>query len=126
MFTKVGTWTDPHGVTHTDAVFQMAHANFSQDTSSGDSFILDISDGFGNMKPTETTNQGDNNNGLNYKVYYWASQTSKDNGDMPFTLMNHDGAAYSDSIHVTGLGAEYDGLTAEKKADKHCQEIIIL
>lgn len=126
MFKKLGKWTDQHGVEHTDAVFQMAHANFSADISTSDSFVFDVSNGFAAAVPQATKHDPQENNNLNYKVYYWANQAAKDAGSMPFTLMKNDGGGFSDAIHAFGLGVEYEGLTAEEKAEKHCQETILV
>ncbi len=114
MFTK--TFTDPQGVTHTDAVFKVAHANHTENTSK--SFSLNIETG-------EETNNDNANKHLQYRMYYWPNQTAKDAGHLPYVLANTAEGQVGEVHYTDELDSTYDALTAEQKAEKHCQEVAL-
>ena len=115
MFSK--TFTDPQGVTHTNAVFKVANANYNVNTD--ENFHFDL----GTNTPT-TSNTG--NNSLNYRMYYWPNQASLDNGNLPYVLANSNSNELGEIHYVNNLDATYDALTAEAKAEEHCQAIVLV
>jgi len=119
MFTKVGSWTDPQGTTHTDAVFEPSHSHYSTNTS--DEFSFRIEDGDLGTSKSESRSSSIH---LRYRMYYWTNQLARDNGLAPYVLTATD--PFNDWFEVDSLDATYDGLTAVEKAEKHCAEVTLI
>jgi len=119
MFTKTGAWTDPQGAIHTDAVFEVAYA--SKHINTTDQYNYDASSGFtGSLGTTINSVQQH----VNYRMYYWTNQASRDAGNMPYVLASLDPVG---EIHNgNSLGATYDGLSAVAMAEKHCQDVVLV
>lgn len=114
MFTK--TFTDPQGVLHTDAIFNIAHANYTENTSSRDSL---------NIETGLAENNNDNHKHLDYRMYYWANQAAKDAGNLPYVLANATVGQLGEIHYLNEFTATYDNLTPEQMAEKHCQEVVL-
>lgn len=106
------TFTDPQGVTHTDALFKINKANsvetqrdkINLDTTSWNTYIT----------------SSENSSNITYQVYFWANQVAFDSGKMPYLLSTTISGAYNFMPD-----SSYDGLTLEEKCEKHCQDIVI-
>jgi len=114
MFTK--TFTDPQGQTHTNAVFMAAYANYTSNKSENHNFNIETG-----LAETNT----DNNAHLQYRMYYWTNQAAKDAGNLPYVLANTNVGQIGEVHYLNQFSAEYDGLTAEQKAEKHCQDVVL-
>ena len=125
MFTKTGNWTDPHGSTHTDAVFQISKASFNESTTENEDFRLDSSGGFVGAVPVVNTTGQIKNNSLSYSAYFWTNEQSRLDGDMPWTLVRQVDGTVTGNFVDSNLGVDYDGLSAEEKAEKHLKENIL-
>lgn len=113
MFTK--TFTDPQGVTHTDAIFQIISADINN--NSNNTFNYDLA--------SKTSNEISNSsNNLSYRIYYWVDQASLDSGLLPYILANSD--PLGEMFYVDNLDSSYDLLSLEEKAEKHCQDNILI
>lgn len=114
MFTAA--FTDPQGVKHSAAVFQVLRADFSSNTN--ESFVFNVSDG-------TTSSPSDNSSfSLNYQVAYWPTEAAKNKGVAPYVLI--DPSTYSADFSDYSLDpAVYSGLSAEQAAEEHCKREII-
>jgi len=124
-FTK--TFTDPQGVTHTNALFEVAYASKRIDSS--DSYTnqiaetLDANGVVTGYTFTPTTNANKYTN-LDYRMYYWPNAAAKTAGNMPYVLASKSPIG---EVHTAqNLGAAYDTLTAIKAAEKHCQAVVLV
>lgn len=118
-FTKTGTWVDPQGTSHTDAVFEVAYASTHNNTAT--MYTYDSTNGFSGT--TGTTNT-DVQRHVNYRMYYWTNQASRDAGNLPYVLASLDPVG---EIHNgNNLDVSYDGLTPVEAAEKHCQEVVLV
>ena len=115
MFIK--TFTDPQGVSHTNAVFEVAHANYTENTAENYSFNVEAS--------TSTTNSSDNKS-LQYRMYYWVNQAARDLGNLPYVLANSTTGQVGEIHYLNDFDATYEGLSAQAKAEKHCQEVVLV
>ncbi len=116
MFTK--TFTDPQGVTHTDAVFETAISYYSENAS--EDYTFQISNGDAETSKTSNTHEGNN---LRYRIYYWASQEARDAGLLPYVLANSD--PIGEWFEVQNLDNSYTNLTAALKAERHCETVTL-
>jgi len=119
MFTK--TFTDPQGETHTDAVFYVARVHYSVNTNESTNYNIEANiDGSGKATDNDTSSN------LSYQMYYWANQAAKDAGNLPYILANTTDVGewfYVANLHTD---ANYNSLTAEQMAEKHCQEVVLV
>ena len=119
MFTT--TFTDPQGVEHADAVFEVSVADFNMHTHSNYDFRISQ----GDSVDSQTANDHSNAN-LSYQMYYWTNQEARDAGKLPYYLANTD--PVGERFHVSGdiLASEgYTGITTAQKAEKHCKEVVL-
>jgi hypothetical protein len=114
MFTA--TFTDPQGVEHVDAVFQVADANYHSNETLNFNFRLSTAAG-------EETKSGGNS--MSYRMFYWVNQAAVDAGKLPYILANATPDQLGETFYVNDLDPAYDGLTLEQKAEKHCQEVVL-
>lgn len=117
MFTK--TFTDPQGVTHTDAIFEVSTSRCNENASSEYSFNLSAGD-----DPANQTEASNTNNNLSYRIYYWTDQGARDSGKLPYVLANT--SPVGEWFNVNDIDSAYDILTAEEKAEKHCQDVVLV
>lgn len=113
-FTKEN-FTDPQGVTHTAAYFEVGSANLSRNenkTYSNDAVLHEESN---------TENIGGS---LYYQMYFWPSEAAKDANKPPYTLVNED--PVGDYFYLNELGSEYDGLTPKACAELHCKTVVLV
>jgi len=114
MFTAA--FTDPQGTEFDAAVFQVIRSDFTVNTS--ESYVYDIREGNGTIESESASFS------LNYRIGYWPSQTSKDNGAAPYILI--DTETYNADFASYALPAEqYSGLSAEEAAELHCKTEVI-
>lgn len=119
MFTK--TFTDPQGVTHTEAVFETNNASLNSNCSENYTFNL-AQDG---MEESRSTDEYTNIN-ISYSMYYWASQANKDAGALPYTLANAANGGSGFNVSDDFLKeVEYTSLPVALQAEKHCLEVIL-
>jgi len=114
MFTQ--SFTDPQGVSHTDAIFEVAHANYSENTSDNHNFDVETN------SPDNTSHTNKN---LQYRMYYWVNQAARDAGNLPYVLANSTTGQIGETHYVTTFDTGYEGLTTEKKAEKHCKDVVL-
>lgn len=114
MFTAA--FTDPQGTEFDAAVFQVIRSDFTANTS--ESYVYDIREGKGSIESENASFS------LNYRIGYWPSQASKDNGAAPYILI--DTGTYNADFASYALPAEqYGGLSAEEAAELHCKTEVI-
>ncbi|AZN32592.1 hypothetical protein [Pseudoalteromonas sp. Xi13] len=114
MFTAA--FTDPQGTEFEAAVFQVLRSGFTANKS--ETYAYDIREGSGDVE-AETANFS-----LNYRIGYWPTQTSKNNGAAPYILI--DTETYNADFASYSLPAEqYSGLSAEEAAELHCKTEVI-
>ena len=119
MFTK--TFTDPQGVTHTDAIFETSSANLNNNSS--ESFDFRISEG-DNAEAKKLSTYSSSN--MSYQMFYWASQDARDAGNLPYILANTQQIGQSFEVPDELLQLpEYKALSAALQAEKHCQEVVL-
>lgn len=119
MFTK--TFTDPQGVTHTDAVFETSMATYNENVNESYDFRVSQGDDDSN-KFTNTSHTKD----MNYQMYYWTSQAARDAGLLPYILANTN--PVGDRFYITKEELdkpEYSGLSAAAKAERHCEFVVL-
>jgi len=123
----VKTFTDPQGVTHTNAYFEVAYASKRNDNS--DSYTLDIKetvDAAGvvtGFTYTPTTNANSFSN-VDYRMYYWTNKAAKTAGNMPYVLASK--SPIGEVHNAQNLDATYATLTAMAAAEKHCQAVVLV
>ena len=118
MFTL--SFTDPQGIQHVDAIFEVANAEAHH--KSNDDYTFNFSQGDSAENQTVNSNT---NKSVRYRMYYWANQAARDSGLMPYVLVNTEVGNIGEWFRVDTLDATYDGLTAQQKAEKHCQEVTL-
>lgn len=109
------SFTDPQGTAHTDAVFFIRNAAFTR--SVNERFQLDSTDFTTVINPAPN----DKKNML-YSVYYWVSQTAKDNGAAPYILANSNEMNMDFTFSPDD---SYAGLNIEQKCEKHLTEVVL-
>ena len=122
----IKTFTDPQGTVHTNAVFEVAYATKRVDNS--DSYnvtvepITDVNGLTTGYAYTPLTNSEVFRH-INYRMYYWTNQASKDAGNLPYVLasLNPIGEIHSGD----NLDATYDTLTTVQMAEKHCKTVVL-
>lgn len=112
-FTKAD-FTDPQGITHELAYFEVSSANLNR--SINNSYNNDA------IRREESSEDNDSNN-LSYQMYFWPSEESRDANKPPYVLFNEDPAG--DYFYTNELGPEYDGLNAQACAELHCQTVVL-
>lgn len=117
MFTK--TFTDPQGQTHTNAVFETAEANYSDNQA--EDYRFDIAQGDSDSSKTSNSSSG---NYLRYKMYYWTSQAARDASMLPYILASV--SPVGQWFTASDIDASYDGLPAALKAEKHAEFVILV
>mgnify|MGYP000333126541 CR=1 FL=1 len=117
----ITTFTDPQGVEHEDAVFEVSVANYSTYTHSNYDFRISQGDDDANKVEDESTQAN-----LSYQMYFWTSQEARDAGMLPYYLANTD--PLGEHFHVSEdflTGPDYVGLSVAEKAEKHCKEVVL-
>lgn len=115
MFTQ--DFTDPQGVTHIGAVFEVCDTSLTTNTNSRYRLELESDN------PVDVSNNFNNN--LRYRMYYWIDQDARDSGKLPYILANTD--PLGEWFTASGLSTTYIGdLSAHDLTEKHCKEFILV
>lgn len=119
MFTA--TFTDPQGVEHLDAVFEVSMANYSEHSHTNYNFRISQGDSSENQEV-----DGGVNANLSYQMYYWTNQAARDAGSLPYYLANTNPVGEYFHVSDTYLtDPDYAGLTIVEKVEKHCKEVVL-
>ena len=116
MFTK--TIESPHGMGQLDAVFETKSASYNENSSS-------------NFTYGQEEDSNDNqNNSINYEMYYWVSAESRlayiedeASSNRPMIWVNAEQS--STNFYAHALDSSYNALTVKEKAEKHCKEVTL-
>lgn len=120
MFTA--TFTDPQGVSHTDAVFALRTATHNQrsETNSHEYFELNHQD-FTTIVNEPVNESSFVDNTITCQFYYWVNQAAKDAGAAPYILANME----NNSMHFSFTPDEtYDGMNLEEKCETYIATVI--
>lgn len=108
-------FTDPQGVTHDSAYFEVSIANKAVSVNQDYNNRISID----KEEVNEFTNKT-----LSYQMYYWTSEAAKDEGKPPYYLVNLE--PLGEFFYVNELDSEHDNLTAKESAELHCSTVVLV
>lgn len=124
MFTK--TFTDPQGIEHTDAVFEVVDVTHRNNLTSQYTYTLPVppTDDEALVVLQDPVLASQQNSNLRYRMYYWPNQAARDAGFLPYVLANV--SPVGEWFEVNNLSEEFLALPLNEMAEKHCREVVLV